>query len=309
MTDANIGSSAPGIVPHLWFDREAREAAAFYSSVFPDSAIKSVTTLRDTPSGDSDIVSFTVWGRPFMAISAGPLFKINPSVSFMVNFDPSLDDRAGELLDEIWDKLSDGGAPLMPLGEYPFSKRYGWIRDKYGVNWQLILTNPEGEPRPTIIPSLMFTGDNAGRAEEARELYLSVFERSRPGQLHRYGPGRAPDREGTVMFSDFMVENTWMTAMDSAHNHGFTFNEAVSLLVRCDTQAQIDAYWSALSADPQAEQCGWLKDKFGLSWQIAPAAMDDMMANGTPEQIARVTAAFMPMKKLDIAKLEQAYRG
>ncbi|MFD2332698.1 VOC family protein [Cohnella sp. GCM10020058] len=309
MSDANAGTTAPRIVPHLWFDREAKEAAAFYSSVFPDSAITSATTLRETPSGDSDVVSFTIWGRPFMAISAGPLFKMNPSVSFMVNFDPSLDDRASELLDEIWNKLSEGGAPLMPLGEYPFSKRYGWIQDKYGVNWQLILTNPEGEPRPTIIPSLMFTGDNAGKAEEARELYLSVFERSRPGQLHRYGPGRAPDREGTVMFSDFMVENTWMTAMDSAHNHGFNFNEAISLLVRCDTQAQIDAYWSALSADPQAEQCGWLKDKFGLSWQIAPTAMEDMMANGTPEQIARVTAAFMPMKKLDIAKLEEAYRG
>ncbi|SFA74101.1 Glyoxalase superfamily enzyme, possibly 3-demethylubiquinone-9 3-methyltransferase [Cohnella sp. OV330] len=309
MNDVTAGASAPRIVPHLWFDREAKEAAAFYSTVFPDSSVTSTATLRDTPSGDSDIVSFTLWGMPFMAISAGPLFKFNPSVSFIVNFDPSRESRARELLDETWDKLAEHGTALMPLGEYPFSARFGWIRDKYGVTWQLMLTNPEGEPRPTIIPSLMFTGDNAGRAEEARELYLSVFEHSRPGQLRRYGPGMAPDREGTVMFSDFMIENTWLTAMDSAHNHGFTFNEAISLLVRCDTQAQIDAYWSALSADPQAEQCGWLKDKFGLSWQIAPAAMEDMMANGTPEQIERVTKAFMPMKKLDIAQLEQAYRG
>lgn len=309
MNDVNLDSSAPRIVPHLWFDKEAGEAAQFYTSVFPESVITSRVTLGDTPSGDSEIVSFTIWGRPFMAISAGPLFKFNPSISFMVNFDPSRESRARELLDEVWDKLSEGGVPLMPLGEYPFSARFGWIRDKYGVTWQLMLTNPDGEPRPTIIPALMFTGENAGRAEEARELYLSVFERSRPGQLQRYGPGMAPDREGTVMFSDLMAENTWLMAMDSAHNHGFTFNEAISLLVRCETQAQIDRYWERLSVVPEAEQCGWLKDKFGVSWQIAPAMMDEMLAGGTPEQIERVTAAFMKMKKFDIAKLEQAYRG
>ena len=148
------------IVPHLWFDTEAKEAAEFYVSAFKDSKIKNISTIHDTPSGDSDIVSFELSGYSFMAISAGPYFKINPSISFMLNFDPSKDAQAREHLDELWTKLSVGGKTLMPLQEYPFSKWYGWIQDRYGVSWQLILTNPSGgEKRPFIIPSFMFTKD------------------------------------------------------------------------------------------------------------------------------------------------------
>lgn len=150
------------IVPHFWYDKEAKEAAEFYVSVFPDSKITSVTTLRDTPSGDCDVVSFELFGQPFMAISAGPLFKFNESISFMVS---------------------------------------------------------------------------------------------------------------------------------------------------CESQEEIDRYWEKLSAVPEAEQCGWLKDQFGLSWQIVPTRMAEMLAKGTPEQVARVTQAFLPMKKLDIKRLEQAYAG
>lgn len=297
------------ITPHLWFDREAKEAAQFYCSVFPDSRITSSTVLYDTPSGECDLVSFRVWGQPFMAISAGPHFKINPSISFMVNFDPSREANAREMLDEAWNKLAEGGTPLMPLDKYPFSERYGWIQDKYGVSWQLILTNPDGEPRPAIIPSLLFVGDNCGKAEEAREFYLSFFRNARPGSLFHYGPGMEPDKAGTVMFSDFMLENTWLTAMDSAHNHQFQFNEAVSLLINCETQEQIDYYWERLSAFPEAEQCGWLKDKYGVSWQISSPLLDDAMINGTAEQKERFTKAFLQMKKFDLAELQKAYSG
>ena len=150
------------IVPHLWFDTEAKEAAEFYASVFPDSRVTHVTTLHDTPSGDCDVVSFELAGQPFLAISAGPLF---------------------------------------------------------------------------------------------------------------------------------------------------TFNEAISFIVSCETQDEVDYYWEKLSAVPEAEQCGWLKDKYGLSWQIVPARMDEMLASGTEEQIARLTEAFLPMKKLDLGELERAYSG
>jgi predicted 3-demethylubiquinone-9 3-methyltransferase (glyoxalase superfamily) len=150
------------ITPHLWFDKEAREAAEFYCSVFPNSKVTSLTTLRDTPSGDCDVVSFELSGQPFMAISAGPLFRFNESVSFMVY---------------------------------------------------------------------------------------------------------------------------------------------------CDTQEEIDYFWTKLSAVPSAEQCGWLKDRYGLSWQIVPTAMDELMRNGTGEQIARLTRAFLEMKKFDIAKLQAAFEG
>ncbi len=308
------------ITPHLWFDKEATEAAQFYTSIFPHSKITNITTIHQVPgpTGDSDIVSFELWGQPFMAISAGPIFKFNPSVSFIVNFDPSRERDAREKLDAVWEKLSPGSAVLMPLQEYPFSKHYGWLQDKYGLSWQLMLTNPEGEERPEIVPSLLFVGDVCGKAEDAINFYLSVFKdapfdsargRSKMGAIMRYGAGQEPEKEGTVMFADLQLLGTWFATMDSALEHDFAFNEAISLLIPCETQAEIDYYWAKLSADPEAEQCGWLKDRYGLSWQVWPTAMGEMMAKGTPEQIARVTQAFLPMKKFDIAKLKQAYEG
>jgi predicted 3-demethylubiquinone-9 3-methyltransferase (glyoxalase superfamily) len=141
------------IVPHLWFDTQAGEAAEFYVSAFGgDSNITGRSKLHDTPSGEVEAVNFDLMGYSFMAISAGPHFTINPSISFFVNFDPSRDGNARKNLDELWEKLSEGGTELMPLQEYPFSKRYGGIQDKYGLSWQLILTDPEGEPRPDIVP-------------------------------------------------------------------------------------------------------------------------------------------------------------
>jgi predicted 3-demethylubiquinone-9 3-methyltransferase (glyoxalase superfamily) len=300
------------ITPHLWFDKEAREAAEFYASVFPDSKVTSVSVIKDTPSGDCDIVSFEVWGQKFMSISAGPLFKINPSVSFIVNFDPLFfngsKDEATKRLDIVWEKLSKGGHALMPLDKYPFSERYGWIQDRFGVSWQLILTNPAGDRRPAVLPSIMFIGENAGHAEEAINYYLSIFKDSKMGVAHRYDANRKPDKEGTLMFADFMLENFWFAAMDSAHDHKFAFNEAISFMVYCDTQKEIDHYWQ-LSADPNSEQCGWLKDKFGLSWQIVPTAMNEMMADKDPRRVKRVTEAFLKMKKFDLGELEKAYKG
>jgi len=297
------------ITPHLWFDKEGKEAATFYTSLLPNSTITNVTTLHGTPSGGSDVVSFQLWGYSFMAISAGPLFRFNPSISFMVNFDPSQDKDAETRIDDVWTRLSDGGKVLMPLDKYPFSERYGWVQDKYGLSWQLILTNPEGEERPLIVPSLMFVEDLCGRAEEASDFYLSVFKDSKRGVIARYGEDNAPDKEGTIMFTDFKLEGQWFAAMDSGRMHDFGFNEAISLMVNCKDQEEIDYYWEKLSAVPEAEQCGWLKDKYGVSWQIVPEVMDEMMSKGTREQIDRVTQAFLPMKKFDIEKLKEAYEG
>lgn len=297
------------IVPHLWYDTEAKEAAKFYCSLFPNSKITNITTLHDTPSGDCDVVSFELSAQPFMAISAGPLFKFNPSVSFILNFDPSRDKDAQKNLDTTWEKLSQGGSALMPLDKYPFSERYGWLQDKYGLSWQLILSNPGGEERPFIVPSLLFAGDVCGKAEEATNFYMSVFKDTKRGLVARYPQNMEPDKEGTIMFTDFMINNQWLAAMDSAHEHKFSFNEAISLIIPCDTQEEIDYFWQKLSAVPETEQCGWCKDKYGLSWQISPAIEAEMMRNGTREQIDRLTQAFLHMKKLDITKLKKAYEG
>ncbi len=297
------------ITPHLWFDKEAKEAAAFYVAAFGgDSKVKSIQTLKGTPSGDTDIVAFDLWGYSFMSISAGPYFKLNPSISFMLNFDPSQDSEAEAHLNALWAKLSDGGTALMPLDAYPFSKRYGWIQDKYGVSWQLILTDPVGEPRPKIIPSLLFVSESCETAEEALNFYVSTFKDAKIGTIARYPAGMEPNKEGSIMFSDFMLEGQWFVAMDaSARQHNFAFNEGVSLIVYCDSQEEINYYWEKLSAVPESEQCGWLKDRYGLSWQIVPTAMDEMMEKGTKEQVARVTEAFLKMKKFDLAELQRAY--
>ena len=297
------------IVPHLWFDKEAKEAASFYCSVFPNSRITSLTTLHNAPSGDTDIVSFELWGYQFQAISAGPLFKFNPSISFMVNFDPSQDKEARPRIDKVWNNLIEGGQVLMPLDEYPFSERYGWVQDRYGLSWQLIYTNPEGEERPLIIPSLLFVEPIYGKTEEASDFYLSLFEDTKRGAIARYSAGMEPDKEGMIMFTDFKLEGQWFAAMDSAREHGFSFNEAISFIVCCETQEEIDYYWEKLSAVSEAEQCGWLKDKYGLSWQIIPTAMDKMIQDHDPERVSRVTKAFLKMKKFDLAVLQRAYYG
>ncbi len=293
----------------MWFDKEAREAAELYCSILPNSKVTNITTLHDTPSGDCDVVSFTLAGQPFMAISAGPLFKFNPAISFILNFDPARDKTARNNLDATWAKLSDRGTVLMPLDKYPFSERYGWIQDKYGLSWQIILSNPEGEQRPFIVPSLMFAGKVCGKAEEAIEFYQSVFKNSRRALTARYPKGMEPDKEGTIMFAEFGIENQWFAAMDSAREHNFSFNEAISFIIRCTTQEEIDSYWKKLSADPKSEQCGWCKDKFGVSWQVQPTILNEIVSNGTTEQIDRVTQAFLPMKKFDIAALQRAYQG
>jgi len=298
------------IVPHLWFDKEANEAAEFYASIFPESRITHETTIRDTPSGDTDLVSFELWGQEFMAINAGPFFKFNPSVSFIVNFDPSREKDASKQLSKVWNKLSEDATVLMPLDKYPFSEMYGCIQDKYGLSWQLILTNPEGEERPPIVTSLMFVGNKCGKAEEAIHLYLSIFKNSKQGQIARYPQGMKPDKEGTIMFSDFKLEDQWFAAMESAREHKFNFNEAISFIVKCDTQDDIDYYWDKLSAIPESEQCGWLKDKYGVSWQIVPREMDEMISNdSSQEQIARVTQATFKMKRLDLKELQKAFKG
>jgi predicted 3-demethylubiquinone-9 3-methyltransferase (glyoxalase superfamily) len=290
------------IIPHLWYDTKATEAADFYVSTFPNSKITSLSVLHDTPSGSVDVVSFELMGMEFQAISAGPLFKFNPSISFHVIC------TRKEEVDELWEKLSPGGQALMELGAYPFSERYGWLQDKYGLSWQLIYASGEHVTQK-ITPVIMFVGEVCGRAEEAIHFWVSIFPEAKVHALQHVGPGEDPDQDGALRYGSFSLFGQEFGAMDSAYEHRFAFNEAISFIVNCDTQEEIDYYWEKLSAVPEAEQCGWLKDKFGLSWQVVPASMDEMMRGGDRERIDRVTQAFLPMKKLDIAKLQEAYDG
>lgn len=291
------------IVPNLWFDHKAAEAAEFYTRVFPDARIREtmhyptegLEDFQKEFAGDVLYVEFELHGYRFIAINAGSEVQVNPSISFFVNFDPSVDPQAREHLDALWTALSEGGEALMPLDEYGFSPHYGWIRDKYGVTWQLMLTNAAGEPRPWIVPSLMFTEVAGVHAKEAVDYYTSGFG-GHVGNVMTYPDAGAGDGAAAVMFGDFEILDQWFAVMDSVGvEHGFTFNFGVSLMVECADQAELDTWWSQLSAVPEAEQCGWCKDTFGVSWQLVPANLAEVMAKPGSYQ------KLMGMKKIEVA--------
>jgi predicted 3-demethylubiquinone-9 3-methyltransferase (glyoxalase superfamily) len=299
------------ITPFLWFDSNAEEAVNFYNSVFKDAKIKTTTRYSEEsskaagrPKDSVMTVSFDLYGFPFTAINGGPAFKLNPSISFFVYGKTEVE------VEELWKKLSDGGKILMALDKYPFSEKYGWLEDKFGVSWQIMIS--AGDIEQKIIPSLMFT-KNSGKTEEAINFYISVFSQrdgspnnSKPGSFFRYEDGQKPDEDSSVAYADFTLEGQKFAAMDGGHMHDFSFNEAVSFVVNCDDQKELDYYWNKLSAVPQAEMCGWLKDKYGLSWQIVPAKLFDLLSSKEPGKSQRVMQKVLQMKKLDIAELENA---
>jgi predicted 3-demethylubiquinone-9 3-methyltransferase (glyoxalase superfamily) len=271
-----------GIHPCIWFDGNAKEAAIFYCSVFQNSTI-----TVDTPM----VVNFELWGNKFMGLNGGPMFTINPSISFFVHC------KTVEQTNEIYNALAQGGQPMMSIGKYDWSERYGWVKDKFGLTWQVMVSAEEN-----ICPSLLFTGAAFGKAEDAVKFYTSVFDNSSIDNLQLY-PAETPFA-GKVLFSSSKLNQFNLIAMDGPGEHAFTFNEALSFVVTCQTQDEIDYYWGKLTEGGEESRCGWLKDKFGISWQIVPAILGQLMTD--PEKAPRVMQAFMQMKKFDIEKLKQA---
>lgn len=300
----------PPIIPCLWFDHEGEEAAAFYTSLLPGSATGTVTRygkagqeVHGRPEGSVMTVEFSLSGRSFLALNGGPHFRFTPAASLFVHCGSEAD------VDRLWHRLVEGGNVLMPLDRYDWSDRYGWLSDRYGLSWQIML---DRAPRANIeiTPSLLFTGDVAGKAEEAMRAYTSLFPAAAIADLHRYGPDEN-DREGNVKYARFALAGQSFSAMDSSMPHGFAFNEAFSFQVLCDSQSEVDHYWEGLGAggDATAQQCGWLKDRFGLSWQIVPAVLPKLLSGPDREGAERVMDALLKMKKFDIAALEAAHAG
>nr|WP_314464250.1 VOC family protein [uncultured Clostridium sp.] len=290
------------IIPHLWYDKEALEAATWYVSLFENSKIVNVSMISDTPSGDAQIVSFELSGFLFSAISAGPFFTLNPAISLMIACETR------EEIDRLYEQLKEGAILLMPLAEYQFSQYYVWLQDKYGLNWQLMLTE-QAKKVPKIRPVLLFAGDACGRAQEAMDYYAAVFPETKIQFVNHYGQGEAADIRAKVNYAEIEIYGTSFIAMDHGYGGDFGFNEAFSFMIPCEEQKEIDYLWDKLSFVPEAEQCGWLKDKFGISWQVTPAHMDDVFVNGTPEEAKRVTEAFLKMKKFDLDALNRARIG
>ena len=191
----------------------------------------------------------------------------------------------------------------MELSRYPFSEKYGWVKDKYGVSWQLILPGRKQK----IAPCLMFTGEQHKKAEEAVRFYTSVFNNSDIIQLERYKAGEGP--EGAVVHSKFTLLGQEFVAMDSHIPLPYNFDPAISLVVNCETQDELDYYWDKLADGGYegAQQCGWLQDRYGLSWQVVPATLGEMLSDPDPSKSGRVMQAMLQMKKIDIKSLLQAY--
>lgn len=301
------------ITPHLWFDKQAEEAAGLYTSLFKNSKIGKVShyvkegfEIHGMPEGTVLTVEFELEGQKFIALNGGPIFKFNPSVSFSVLYEKK------EEVDALWGELIKGGVALMEIGSYPWSERYGWVADKYGLTWQIMCTPAAAEQK--IVPHLMFTEAVCGKAQEAMQFYVSVFKdspfssaESGMGDIFRYTKGQEPDAEGTVAHAAFTLHGERFGAMDSAQEHGFTFNEAISFMVSCESQEEIDYYWEKLSADPKSEQCGWLKDTYGLSWQITPTILPKLLSDPDKEKSGKVMQAMLKMKKLNVKSLRDAY--
>jgi predicted 3-demethylubiquinone-9 3-methyltransferase (glyoxalase superfamily) len=277
------------IHPCLWFDGNAKAAAEFYCSLFPGSAI-----TTDSPM----VVNFNLSGQKFMGLNGGPMYKFNPSISLFVSCE------SREETDKLYSKLIEGGMAMMPLDKYDWCDHYAFVQDKFGLAWQLF-TVQNYEVKQKINPCLLFVGENYGKAEAAVKYYSATFPDSSIDGIKLYEEQEGAQVAGKVKHAQFILDGKLYMAMDGAGNHGFGFNEAFSLVVECKDQAEIDKYWNHLTANGgQESMCGWLKDPFGVSWQIIPANLGALIMN--PVNGQKAMQALMKMKKLVIDELVNA---
>jgi predicted 3-demethylubiquinone-9 3-methyltransferase (glyoxalase superfamily) len=276
------------ITPCIWFNGNGKEAAELYCSVFEKAKITSQSPI---------VTEIRVGSQNFILLDGGPMYQPNPSISFYYVCEKE------DELNKVWNALSTGGNIMMALDKYPWGEKYGWLSDKFGVSWQIAL-GKISDVGQKITPCLLFTGDQYGRAEEAIDHYSAVFREVKIDGILRYGPTEAPDQEGKIKHAQFSLNDYKMMIMESAHGHKFGFSEGVSLTINCDTQEAIDHYWYKLTEGGAESMCGWLKDRFGVSWQVVPTLLGKIMSD--PNKAGKAAKAFMSMRKLDIEQIVQA---
>jgi predicted 3-demethylubiquinone-9 3-methyltransferase (glyoxalase superfamily) len=291
------------ITPFLWFDDNAEDAINFYTSIFDNSKINSFTRM---PDGKVLTGSFQLNGQNFAAINGGSMFQINPSISFYV---------ACETVEEatsIWHKLIEGGSDMMTFDTYPWSEKYGWLKDRFGMTWQITV---DRNIKQKITPAMLFTQNQHGKGKEALDFYTNfytnLFENASIVHLSTYQKGQNEyATEGMVLFSYFLLEGQSFIIMDAGSPQPYTFNEAVSLVINCENQEEIDHYWNKITKGGGSEnKCGWAKDKYGVSWQIIPPILMQLMGDSDPVKAQNVMQAMFKMKKIEIKDLQKAYDG
>lgn len=277
------------ITPCLWYNGQAPEAAKLYCSVFANAKITAQSPI---------VTAIDVSGQSFTLLDGGPMYQPNPSISFYYICETE------EELNRIWNAFSKEGTVMMPLDKYPWSEKYGWLADKFGVSWQLAL-GKISEVGQKITSCFLFTGKQYGRVDEAIAHYAAVFKNTTVDGILRYGANEQPDEQGKVKHAQINLGGEKLMLMESAASHKFTFSEGVSLTVHCENQQQIDYYWENLtSGGGQESMCGWLKDRFGVSWQIIPTMLSKIMSD--PAKAGKAAQAFMSMRKLNIEQIVQA---
>lgn len=274
-------NAQPEIYPCIWFNQNGREAAEFYCSVFPGGE------LRD----DNGMVQrFRIMDTPFMLLNGGPKFRPNGAVSYFVY----TGDRA--TTERIFGAFAEGGTVLMPPGKYPWADHYAWVEDRFGVNWQL-----DSDPirsSQKILPTLLFTPPDDARVREARDHYASIFS-----DHHLLMEMPAASHE-PLLFCQFRLGSMLFNAMRSMEAMDFQFGPGNSFVISCPDQASIDHYWNSLGAGGAFERCGWLRDRFGVSWQVVPEILPRLLQD--PERGGRVMEALLGMDRIEIETLLNA---
>jgi len=284
------------IFPCLWYNGDAKQCADFYCYVF------SGKITVDSPM----VINLELFGQRMMLLNGGPAFQKNASVSFTLVVENEND------IDRYWELLSESGDVILSLDEYPWSKKYGWVRDKFGVTRQLFLGSKRTDQ--AIIPTLMFLDNNNGKAMQAMKFYTSIFPHSQIEKVLKFGDGVGNENHEipeNVQHAHFVLDGYDFFCMDNSHNHPFNFTEAISVVIMTDDQEQTDYYWNSLTADGGKEgRCGWLKDQFGMSWQIVPKRLLELMNDfDNPEKARKTVEAMLHMTKIEIKELETAYHS
>lgn len=285
------------IIPHLWYSNEAVEAAKWYTSFIENGKINWTYTIKDTPSKDAELVEFNLANLTIAAISAGDYFKLNESISFMLKCSTK------EEVTRLYTILIDGGYELMPLGEYDFCRQYVWLSDKYGLNWQIMFDENQ-KSKHHIDICLLFDLQQNGKAYDALNDYKEIFENTDIKNISYYD-GNQADKRAKINYGELVFPNFKIIAMDHGYGGNVTFNEAFSLMICCDTDDEIDNYWNKLSHFKESEQCGWIKDEFGISWQIVPSLLMDLYSSPDTENLDKLNKAILSMKKIKVESIKK----
>lgn len=285
--------------PCLWFDHQAEEAVHFYTSIFENSKTGNISRYGESGSqvsgqkkGSVMAVDFELDGQNFTALNGGPIFKFSPTISFFIACDSE------SKMDQLWSELSTGGSVLWELKKYPWAEKYGWCQDRFGVYWQIILE----KRKSTIAPAFLFTDKIYGQGESAIQFYLSIFSNSKIESI-QHDP-----KTNTILHAHFCLDGQSFILMEGAGVYNYEMTPAISFVVNCETQEEIDRYWDLLTSDGgQESQCGWLQDKFGVSWQIVPENLGQLMSGSEPAQSEKIMKALLQMKKINIDGLKKAH--